>query len=53
MIAPRHPFFDDSASLSDAERRLLDEYRVSYVLADPEHAAHITAKGDNFALRWI
>jgi hypothetical protein len=44
--APRHPFFDDSTSLTDAERRLLDEYRVSYVLADPEHADHIAAKLD-------
>jgi hypothetical protein len=42
--APRHPFFDDSASLSDAERRLLDEYRVSYVLAGPDHADRIAAK---------
>ena len=42
--APRHPFFDGSASLSDAERRLLDEYRVSYVLAGPDHADQIAAK---------
>jgi hypothetical protein len=42
--APRHPFFDDSSSLSDAERRLLDEYHVSYVLAGPEHADQIAAK---------
>jgi hypothetical protein len=42
--SPRHPFFDDTPSLSDAERRLLQQYRVSYVLADPEHADRIAAK---------
>jgi hypothetical protein len=41
---PVHPFFNSNPALSDAERRLLIEYRVSYVLADPEHAEQIDRK---------
>jgi hypothetical protein len=44
--APQHPFFDETSSLTDAERRLLRQYHVSYVLADPEHADRIAAKLD-------
>ena len=41
---PVHPFFNSQSELSDAERSLLIEYRVSYVLADPEHAEQIDRK---------
>lgn len=41
---PVHPFFNSSPSLTDAEHKLLIEYRVSYVLADPEHAEQIDHK---------
>jgi hypothetical protein len=41
---PQHPFFNADASLTDAERRLLKEYRVSYLLADPEHAEQTALK---------
>jgi len=42
--APRHPFFNDDLSLSDAERGLLKDYRVSYVLTDPEFADAMALK---------
>jgi hypothetical protein len=42
--APEHPFFNTHSSLSDLENRLLREYRVSYLLADPEHADLIGRK---------
>ena len=41
---PEHPFFNARPSLTDAEDRLLMEYRVSYLLADPEHADQIALK---------
>ena len=41
---PQHPFFNASPSLTDSEGRLLTEYHVSYVLADPEHAEQIGRK---------
>jgi hypothetical protein len=45
--APEHPFFNASPSLTDLEDRLLKEYRVSYLLADPEHADQIARKLEN------
>jgi hypothetical protein len=39
-----HPFFNASSSLSDAEERLLREYRVSYVITDPAYADQTAAK---------
>ena len=45
--APEHPFFNTHSSLTDLENRLLREYRVSYVLADPEHADLIGRKLEN------
>jgi hypothetical protein len=42
--APEHPFFNASPSLSAAERQLLADYDVSYVLADPDHADAIDGK---------
>jgi len=42
--APQHPFFNANPSLTDAERRLLKEYRVSYLLADPESADRTALK---------
>ena len=41
---PRHPFFSASTSLTAGEDRLLTEYHVSYLLADPEHAEQIGRK---------
>jgi hypothetical protein len=40
----RHPFFNGDPSLSDAERELLRDYRVSYVLTDPEFAEAMALK---------
>ena len=42
--APEHPFFNARPSLTDVEDRLLTEYHVSYLLADPEHAGQIALK---------
>jgi hypothetical protein len=42
--APQHPFFNASPSLTDAERGLLKEYRVSYLLAGPEYADQTALK---------
>lgn len=42
--AREHPFFNPRPSLTDAEDRFLTEYRVSYLLADPEHAEQIALK---------
>ena len=33
---PEHPFFNSTASLSDAERTLIQRFDVQYVLTDPE-----------------
>jgi hypothetical protein len=41
---PEHPFFNGSSSLDERERSLLRDYRISYVLADPEYAAQIGTK---------
>jgi hypothetical protein len=41
---PIHPFFNATISLTSAEARLLEEYRVSYVLADPVYAEAIAGK---------
>jgi hypothetical protein len=41
---PIHPFFNATTSLTSAEARLLEEYRVSYVLADPVYAEAIAGK---------
>jgi len=41
---PIHPFFNATTSLTSAEARLLEEYRVSYVLADPVYANTIAGK---------
>jgi predicted tellurium resistance membrane protein TerC len=40
----RHPFFNDDPSLSDGERELLRDYRVSYILTDPEFAEAMALK---------
>jgi hypothetical protein len=42
--APEHPFFNANPSLTDAEARVLADYGVSYVLADPGHAEPIAEK---------
>jgi hypothetical protein len=42
--APQHPFFNASPSLTDGERALLKQYRVSYLLADPEYAEQTALK---------
>lgn len=39
-----HPFFNANTTPTDAERRLLTEYRVSYLLTDPETAEPTSAK---------
>jgi hypothetical protein len=39
-----HPFFNGSLSLSEQERRLLRDYRIGYVLTDPEYAVQTGAK---------
>jgi hypothetical protein len=41
---PIHPFFNAITSLTRAEARLLEEYRVSYLLADPIYADAIAGK---------
>jgi hypothetical protein len=41
---PIHPFFNATTSLTSAEARLLKDYRVSYVLADPAYADTIARK---------
>jgi hypothetical protein len=39
-----HPFFNARPSLTEVEARLLTDYHVSYLLADPEHADGIALK---------
>jgi len=39
-----HPFFNSTSSISERERRLLVDYNVTYILADPEHRDGIDAK---------
>ncbi|HEY5616605.1 MAG TPA: hypothetical protein VIK60_01595 [Vicinamibacterales bacterium] len=41
---PEHPFYNASTLLSNAEERLLREYRVSYLLTDPAYAEQTAAK---------
>jgi hypothetical protein len=41
---PVHPFFNTSRFLTSPEERLLREYRVAYVLADPTYANTIASK---------
>ena len=48
---PQHPFFNAITSLTEREDRLLTEYHVSYLLADPEHAEQIGRKLGDTNLR--
>ena len=41
---PEHPFFNSTASVSDAERALIQQYHVAYVLTDPEFGDLIASK---------
>jgi len=43
-LDPEHAFFNTRRSLTDEEDRLLTEYHVSYLLADPDHADVIALK---------
>jgi hypothetical protein len=42
--SPLHPFFNSSPTLSDAERTLIQDYHVGYVLTDPEYGDLIGSK---------
>jgi len=42
-----HPFFNDTWPIEDRERRLLGDYGVTYVFADPAHADLIKRKLDS------
>jgi len=39
-----YPFFNARLTLTEVEARLLTDYHVSYLLADPEHADGIALK---------
>lgn len=39
-----HPFFNDTWPIEDRERRFLQDYSVTYLLADPAHADLIARK---------
>ena len=41
---PEHPFFNSTASVSEAERSLIQEFQVAYVLTDPEFDGLIASK---------
>jgi hypothetical protein len=41
---PEHPFFNSTAAVSDAERALIQQYHVAYVLTDPEFGDLIASK---------
>jgi hypothetical protein len=49
-VGTEHPFFNEGLTLTEAEDRLLSEYKVSYLLADPEHAEQIALKLGNATL---
>jgi hypothetical protein len=40
----RHPIFNDSATLSEEERRFLDEYGVQFVIGNPSYSALLQRK---------
>ena len=42
--SPLHPFFNLSPTLSDAERTLIQDYHVGYVLTDPQYGDLIGSK---------
>jgi hypothetical protein len=42
--SPQHPFFNATTSISDAERSLIQDYGVTYVLTDPQYGDVIGAK---------
>jgi len=42
--APEHPFFNAATVLSDAEARLLRDYRIDFILVDDGHRAAIDIK---------
>jgi hypothetical protein len=42
--SPHHPFFNATTSISDAERSLIQDYGVTYVLTDPLYGDLIGAK---------
>ena len=41
---PEHPFFNSTTPLSEAERMLIPQYHVAYVLTDPEFDELIASK---------
>ena len=41
---PEHPFFNATTSVSDAERPLIQQFHVTYVLTDPEFEDLIASK---------
>ena len=46
---PQHPFFNGNRDLTDAERRLLREYNIAYVLVPPEDSEQISRKVEGAA----
>ena len=42
--SPQHPFFNSAAALSDAERTVIEDLRVGYVLTDPQYGDLIATK---------
>jgi hypothetical protein len=42
--SPQHPFFNTTAGPSEAERRLIADYRVDFVLTDPRYGDLIGSK---------
>jgi hypothetical protein len=42
--SPQHPFFNSAATISDAERTVIRDMGVAYVLTDPQYGGLISAK---------
>ena len=42
--SPQHPFFNSTPGLSEAERRLIADYHVDFVLTDPRYGELIGSK---------